>query len=205
MDHWYNWPQVVWDVIVILLLSSLWFIWNNCSHQIPSSYTSMSSNIKNCPITPELLYYTNGRHEIMEGGTWQTSQIFRASSPRSPLRDAGELWSSAAAAATGIKGFSQLHTSPRLAPPVHRPSWHSQHNISHFQIHFFNSVCPLNNLSMFMLNFFREMWTSEIISHLLKCIDITGMLCFVPTNIHSKHTDCITTWTYNFNIKDMMV
>ena len=144
-------------------------------------------------------------HEMMGGGTWQTSQIFRASSPRSPLRDAGELSSSAAAAATGIKGFSQLHTSPRLAPPVHRPSWHSQHNISHFQIHFFNSVCPLNNLSMFMLNFFREMWTSEIISHLLKCIDITGMLCFVPTNIHSKHTDCITTWTYNFDIKDMMM
>ena len=191
MDHWYNWPQVVWDVIVIfLLLSSLWFIWNNCIHQIPSSYTSMSSNIRNCPIIPELLYYTNGRHEIMEGGTWQTSQIFRASSPRSPLRDAGELWSSAAAA-TGIKGFSQLHTSPRLAPPVRRPSWHSQHNISHFQIHFFNSVCPLNNLSMFMLNFFREMWTSEIISHLLKCIDridITRMLCFVCcTYIHSKH------------------
>ena len=56
MDRWCNWPLVVWAFRVILLLSSLWFIWNNYICQIPASYTSMASNIRNWPITPGLLY-----------------------------------------------------------------------------------------------------------------------------------------------------
>ena len=40
----------------ILLLSSLWFLWNNCIYVISASYTSMASNIRNRPITPGLLY-----------------------------------------------------------------------------------------------------------------------------------------------------
>ena len=62
MDRWCNWPLVVWAFRVILLLSSLWFIWNNYICQIPASYTSMASNTRNWPITPGLLY-------VFEGGT----------------------------------------------------------------------------------------------------------------------------------------
>ena len=57
-QHWLNTASLhlVSDIIVILLLSSLWFIWNNCICQIPSSNTSMASNIRNCPIIPPILY-----------------------------------------------------------------------------------------------------------------------------------------------------
>ena len=39
MGHWCNWPLVVWAFIAIFLLSSLWFMWNNCVWQLPASYT----------------------------------------------------------------------------------------------------------------------------------------------------------------------
>ena len=44
--------------IVILLLSSLWFIWNNSFCQIlaHARYTSTASNVRNLPIIPGLLY-----------------------------------------------------------------------------------------------------------------------------------------------------
>ena len=47
IDRWCNWSQVLLNFIVILLLYSLWFIWNNCICQIPIGYTSMISNIRN--------------------------------------------------------------------------------------------------------------------------------------------------------------
>ena len=56
MNCWCNWQLVVWAFIVILL-SSLLFIWNNCVCQLPASYTSTASNISNRSITPGLLYY----------------------------------------------------------------------------------------------------------------------------------------------------
>ena len=56
MGHWCNWPLVVWAFIAIFLLSSLWFMWNNCVWQLPASYTSTASNIRKRPITPGLLY-----------------------------------------------------------------------------------------------------------------------------------------------------
>ena len=56
MGCWCNGQLVVWAYIVILLLSSLWFIWNNSFCQIPACYTSTASNIRNLPITPGLLY-----------------------------------------------------------------------------------------------------------------------------------------------------
>ena len=42
--------------IVILLLSSLWFIWNNSFCQIPARYTSTAGNNRYLPITPGLLW-----------------------------------------------------------------------------------------------------------------------------------------------------
>ena len=57
MDCWYNWPLVVWAFLVIVLHSSLWFIWNNCICKILSNNTSMSSNIRNCPIIHPILYH----------------------------------------------------------------------------------------------------------------------------------------------------
>ena len=51
MGHWCNWPLVVWAFIAIFLLSSLWFMWNNCVWQLPASYTSTASNIRKRPIT----------------------------------------------------------------------------------------------------------------------------------------------------------
>ena len=52
MGSWCNGQLVVWAFIVILLFSSLWFIWNNSFCQIPARYTSTASNIWNLPITP---------------------------------------------------------------------------------------------------------------------------------------------------------
>ena len=56
MGSWFNGQLVVRAFTVILLLSSLWFIWNNSFCQIPACYTSTASNIRNLPITPGLLY-----------------------------------------------------------------------------------------------------------------------------------------------------
>ena len=57
MGSWCNGQLVVWAFIVILLLSSLWFIWNNSfCHQIPACYSSTASNIRNLPISTGLLY-----------------------------------------------------------------------------------------------------------------------------------------------------
>ena len=56
MNRWCNWLLVVWLFVVILLLSSLWFIWNNSFCQIPARYNSTASNIRDLPITPGLLY-----------------------------------------------------------------------------------------------------------------------------------------------------
>ena len=55
MDRWCNWLLVVRAFIVILLLSSLWFIWNNCICHIPSM-ARLASNIRKLPITPGILY-----------------------------------------------------------------------------------------------------------------------------------------------------
>ena len=44
-----NGQLVVWAFIVILQLSSLWFIWNNSFCQIPARYTSTASNINQKP------------------------------------------------------------------------------------------------------------------------------------------------------------
>ena len=52
MGSWCNGQRVVWAFIVILLLSSLWFIWNNSFCQIPARYTRTASNIRNLPINP---------------------------------------------------------------------------------------------------------------------------------------------------------
>ena len=40
MGSWCNGQLVVWAFIMILLLSSLWFIWNNSFCQMPAHYTS---------------------------------------------------------------------------------------------------------------------------------------------------------------------
>ena len=59
MGSWCNGQLVVWAYIMILLLSSLSFIWNNSFCQIPARYNSTASNIRNLPITPGLLYITH--------------------------------------------------------------------------------------------------------------------------------------------------
>ena len=56
MGSWCNGQLLVWAFIVILLLSSLWFIWNNSFCQILARDTSTASHIRNLPITPGLLY-----------------------------------------------------------------------------------------------------------------------------------------------------
>ena len=56
MGIWCNGQLLVLAFIVILLLSSLWFIWNNSFCQIPVCYTCTASNFRNLPITPGLLY-----------------------------------------------------------------------------------------------------------------------------------------------------
>ena len=61
MGCWCNGQLVVWAFIVILLLSSLWFIWNNSFCQIPARYTSTASNIRNLPIALPLDYSSNGQ------------------------------------------------------------------------------------------------------------------------------------------------
>ena len=50
----------VWAFIVILLLSSLWFIWNNCICKIPAHYVSTPSNIRKLPITD--VVYSSSNH-----------------------------------------------------------------------------------------------------------------------------------------------
>ena len=49
MGSWWNGQLVVRAFIVILLLSSLWFIWNNSFCQIPARYTSTASNPAHYP------------------------------------------------------------------------------------------------------------------------------------------------------------
>ena len=53
-----NGQLVVWVFIVILLLSSLWFIWNNCICKILAHFMSTASNIIKLPITDGVLYYS---------------------------------------------------------------------------------------------------------------------------------------------------
>ena len=74
MGSWCNGQLVVWAFIVILLLSSLWFIWNNSFCQIPAHYTSTASNIRNLLITPGLLYLylTTPRCRCPQTRRWAT-------------------------------------------------------------------------------------------------------------------------------------
>ena len=63
IDRWCN---GLLTFVVILLLSSLWFIWNNCICKLPAS------NIKKGPITPGLLYlyyYTTIAYYIINTGS----------------------------------------------------------------------------------------------------------------------------------------
>ena len=48
-----NRQRVVWAFIVIVLLSSLWFIWNNCICKIPAHFMSTASNIRKLPLPME--------------------------------------------------------------------------------------------------------------------------------------------------------
>ena len=76
IERWCNWPDGLSYIIVILLLSSLWLIWNNCIYQLPASNTSMASNIRKRPSTPGLLYFLNfGGYELKVFKCLESAQI----------------------------------------------------------------------------------------------------------------------------------
>ena len=75
MGSWCNGQLVVWAFILILLHSSLWFIWNNCICQLPTSYISTASYINKRPITP----WTQWKHtntDIVIFHTFHMNTVF---------------------------------------------------------------------------------------------------------------------------------
>ena len=105
IGSWCNGQLVVWAFIVILLLSPLWFIWNNSFCQIPARYTSTASNIRNLPINPGVLY-------IMHTSDTKTWNCYYTKYCISYQCESWDAWS-----------FLSWWCRCRTCPGLWRPSW----------------------------------------------------------------------------------